>query len=110
MLVRNLSFKNHQLSAEGDLCYSLPFILSFISRVFSVCAPSLVGAYYLHPPPPHPPPPVPYFYIITYYVMARACKWGLRSVLGGGGGTNRKDPISLNYASFKFRAETRDTC
>ena len=58
--------------------------------ILSVCAPSLVGAYYLHPQTQ-----VSYFYIIIYYIWHVLANWGAHNVLGwggGGGGTKGKDP------------------
>ena len=58
-------------SALGGLQIKHPqsYSLSWerILGIFSVCAPILVGAYYLHPQK-H----VRYFYKVIYYVMARA--------------------------------------
>ena len=61
------------------------------SEFAPVCAPSLVGAYYLQTQT-H----APYFYIMIYYVMARS--WGCITYWG----TNGKDPILEKQFLWRF--------
>ena len=65
---------------------------------FSVCAPQLSGNKLFAPPPPPPPPPdARAIFLHDELLCNGTCSVtsGTHNVLGGGGGTNGKDPKIL---------------